>query len=311
MERLVLTNLSQSTYPPGSRMSQTPRHLTHRLMVVSTAVLAAAAGACSWSLTYLDSGPTDTDPHPDVVVSQGDASVSDGGAGGGNTDTNQGASEAAANEASSLGDGGNLIVNPSCEDGTTDWATLGQTPLESSTAFVHTGDTTSCHSYDRVHEETSGALPSYDGPMQDITAVVVPGHQYSVSAWALWAPPNAGEGGPDDNEGGASEGSDGAPDASTDAASDASADSGTDGGGGYEQQNAYITVKETCGSSTSYVRLTSAANLPEEVWTEVNQSSSVLTVPVGCTPLDLQLYIEGPDVGLDLYVDEVTLLLVN
>jgi len=277
-------------------------------MVASTALLAAAAGACSWSLNYLDSGPADTDPHPDVVVPSTDAaSISDAASGGPNTDTAQGAAEAADNEASAaLGDGGNLIQNPSCEDGTTDWSTLGQTPLESSTTFVHTGDTASCHAYDRVHEETSGTLPSYDGPMQDITAVVVPGHQYGVSAWALWAPPTAPDSGSDEAEGGPSQGSDG----SSDGAGGAT-DSGTDGGGGYEQQNAYITVKETCGSSTSYVRLASATNLPEETWTEVDQATSLLTVPVGCTPLDLQLYIEGPDVGLDLYVDEVTLQLVN
>jgi len=281
-------------------------------MVASTAVLAAAAGACSWSLSYLDSAPADADPHPDVVVPSTDASVSDADSGGSTTDASVGASEATVgNEASSLGDGGNLIQNPSCEDGTTDWSTLGQTPLESSTTFVHTGDSASCHAYDRVHEESSPALPSYDGPMQDITAVVVPGHQYSVSAWALWAPPLTPDAGSDETEGGSSQGSDAASDGSLGVASDASADSGADAGGGYEAQNAYITVKETCGSATSYVRLASATNLPEESWTEVDQATSLLTVPVGCTPLDLQLYVEGPDVGLDLYVDEVTLLLVN
>lgn len=199
-----------------------------------------------------DSPSSPSDARGDGTLADGPVSSGDGGDGG--------------------DDGGvNLIPNPSCENGTVPWTTLGGTPLAASTAFVHAGDTASCWSYDRHDEETIGEPESYDGPAQDVTSLVVPGHQYNASAWVLWAPP-------------------------LDAAL-ASA---------YEPQTVKLTVKETCGPTDLYPYSQWATDTPGETWVHVVMLPNIV-VPVGCDPLDVELYVEGPDLGLDLYVDEMTL----
>jgi hypothetical protein len=194
--------------------------------------------------------------------------------------------------------GGNLIVNPSCEIGTIEWTTLSGSPLASSTTFVHTGDTASCLSYDRTDPEMLGETsgPSYDGPMQDITSVVVAGHTYTASAWVLWAPPDAGDAG---------DPSAGSFDGAAAMGSDASAEAGA--GAGYGPQNVDITVRQTCAGTSTYTRLGTQQAVPQATWTQVVATTFLIVSP-GC---DLQLYVEGPDVGLDLYVAEVTLSLLE
>lgn len=225
-------------------------------------------------------------------------SAADTGVPGVGPDAN-GSGDGSNGEGGVLYGAGNLIVNPSCEDGTYGWTTLasGSSLIASSTTYVHTGDTASCRDYDRMDEAAPPSLVSYDGPVQDITSVVVPGHSYTVSAWALWAPPLL----PDAGSGDASTGS-----------SDGAA--GSDGSTAIEPQNVYITAREVCSQNGSenvmYDRFATASDVPEATWTLV-QDSTLLMVPTGCSGLDIELYVEGPDIGLDLYVDEVTVLFVQ
>jgi hypothetical protein len=218
--------------------------------------------------------------------------------------------------------GSNLINNPSCDQGTLDWATLSGSPIESSTTFVHAGDMHSCHAYDRTNVEMTGSLASYDGPLQDITSAVSAGHTYYFAVWALWsrpgALPDAGadaspEAGP---EAGPEASPEAAPVASHDggdassvrrdaAAADAAADASAETGATLGPQNVYVTVKEGCGTNMTYVRVGEVDNVPEERWTQVVANVSI---PASCASGNLQLYVEGPDVGLDLYTDEATLL---
>ena len=211
---------------------------------------------------------SESDVGADVVVT--DVVTADGSVGGyvdGGREANA-MDDARASDAS-VGEGSNLLLNPSCEDGTLAWSSLGDSPIQSSTRYVHSGDQHSCRVYDRTS--------TFNGPMQDITAIVVPGHQYAASAWAVWA-----------------------------LAPDAGADSSTTG-----VQSLYLTVLQTCGTTTTYERLASATNAPAGQWTSLTSATAALTVPTTCSPLDLQLYVEGPDAGLDLYADEVSLFANN
>jgi hypothetical protein len=202
-----------------------------------------------------DSGSSTLDAGGDGTLDVGPVNVGDG--------------------AVNLGDGGNLIPNPSCEDGISPWTTLGGTPLASSTTYVHTGDTASCWSYDRHDEENIGEPASYDGPMQHIGSLVVPGLLYNASVWVLWSPP---------------------------------LDAGPNGN--YELQTVKLTVKLVCGQAVGYPYSQWAVNTPAQTWVHVVMQPDI-SVPQGCDPLDVELYVEGPDLGLDLYVDEMTLTLVN
>lgn len=286
-------------------MSPSLAFFIRRSILASTAAIALGTVACSWNLGYLESGKdaaNDGSSTSDVGARPEDASVADTGPGNTPDAGSQDVSSPPVESGPYFGDGGNLIENPSCQDGIVDWSTLGATPLESSTTVVHSGDSTSCWSYGR----TGG---TYNGPQQDITTVVVPGHQYSVSAWVLWAVPGAADGGLEkgttdagDDDAYSSPSSDGA----ADAASDASV-----GAGSSLMESVYITIKTTCGTSETvgYIRAASGTDLPEGTWTFVDGQATPFTVPTACS--DYALYVEGPDIGLDLYVDEVTLTFVN
>jgi hypothetical protein len=242
--------------------------------------------ACSWDLAYLDTG--DAGESSDATVLDGpttDAMVdADASTEGGGADTDVDAGPY-------LGDGGNLIQNPSCENGTRYWSTLSGTPIAPSTTYVRPGEQDSCRSYDRVNPRGCNQPGSYDGPLQDISAVVVPGHTYTVSVWVLWAPPPSDGG-------------------SVDAGAEAGAEAGaSDAGTTYPPQGADITMKQTCGTSVAYVPLGSVSNTPEAEWTLLSSNVGALSGPTGCSTYVLQLYIEGPDPGLDLYTADATLLL--
>lgn len=206
--------------------------------------------------------------------------------------------------------GGNLIVNPSCDDATLGWTTLSGTPLSSSVAFATMGDRYSCHASGRVdgYSENGHPQSSYDGPLQDVTSVVSAGHEYSFSVWALWAPPG------DTSVPDAAATGDGAL-AEGGAAADAMVSSAgapaQDGGGGTTDgpEEVYVMAKETCNAVTSYVTLVALSNVPEAQWTQVTSVGGGLMVPANCT--QISIYIGGPDVGMDLYTDEATLLLVQ
>jgi hypothetical protein len=279
-----------------------------RLIFASIVATAAGTIACTWSLGYLDDGADAGSSGSSDLSSASSSSSSDPGTGDAGSSSSSSLSSSSSSSSSSayLGDGGNLIVNPSCADGVLNWTTLSGTPVEESTVFVHApNDTSSCCAYDRIDPETSGATsgPSYDGPLQDITAVVVAGHSYAVSAWVLWALPGATPQGDAGYVGDAGDASTGSADGAAATGSDASADAGADAG--YGPQNVDIAVKSTCGATSTYTHYALATDVPAETWTQV-VGTSLITPTAGC---DLQLYVEGADMGLNLYVDEVTLTL--
>jgi hypothetical protein len=187
---------------------------------------------------------------------------------------------------------GNLIQNPSCENGVSPWFAFGGS-LESSTALVHPGNMHSCHSFNR----TGNTGSSFNGPAQEITSVLLPNANYSVSAYALWIPPNLI---PDDG------GTDAAP-------GDAGADGGAADAGA---QSVFITLKLDCTSNavdagimpSSFIRIAALNNPPEAQWAQVSAGQfSAPACPTGYTRV-VTLYLEGPAGGIDLFVDEVTLL---
>lgn len=256
--------------------------------VTAAIVLGSAVSACTTLLGLTpvpDLGEGGTGSADTMTDGPNDSTAADSSGDSGSSFSDAGADGTLGDDAPvsfddtpvDFGDGGNLIQNPSCENGTSPWTTLGDTPLASSSKFVHSGDTASCWSYDRHDVETMGEPVSYDGPLQDITSVVVPGHLYNASVWVLWAPPL-----------------DAAP------------------GGTYEPQTVKLTVRYTCGPQTmaNYPYSQWAVDTPEETWVHVVMQPDIV-VPVGCEPLAIQLYVEGVDLGLDLYVDEMTLVLVN
>lgn len=244
----------------------------------------------------LDSGSVSVLP---AEASAADSAVSAVGA-----DAN-GSGDPANSEAGTTDGGGNLIVNPSCEDATFDWTTLSGTPLASSATYVHTGAQHSCCATMRTDEyaQTNYPLSSYDGPLQDITAVVSGGHEYSFSVWVLWAPPGALP----------------APDSATaddGSVTDAGDDAANEAGATYPLEEAYVTLKETCilpnsgaGPTSTYVTISTLQGIPEATWTQITSAGGGLKVPENCT--DIEIYIGGPNIGMDLYTDEATLLFVQ
>lgn len=248
--------------------------------VAAAIVLGAAVPACTTLLGLTpvpdvsEGGSSSADPTTD---GQNDVALADSSGDSGSSTSDAGDAVTLDDGPVNFGDAGNLIQNPSCENGTSPWTTLGGTPLASSTAFVHTGDTASCWSYDRHDVEMIGEPVSYDGPLQDITSVVVPGHLYNASVWVLWAPPLDGA-----------------------------------SGGPYGPQTVKLTVRYTCGPQTTpnYPYSQWVTDTPQATWVQVVMQPDIV-VPAGCDPLDIQLYVEGVDLGLDLYVDEMTLLFVQ
>lgn len=246
--------------------------------VAATLVLGTAVSACTTLLGLTpvpDVGGGDTGSADPMTDAQNEEALADSSGVSDSTTPDAGSDVTMDVGPVNLGDGGNLIPNPSCENGTSPWTTMAGTPLASSTAYVHTGDTASCWSYDRHDEEVIGEPVSYDGPLQHVGSLIVPGLLYRASAWVLWAPP-------------------------VDAAPTAA----------YEPQTVKLTVKLVCGQATGYPYSQWAVDTPAETWVQVVMQPDI-SVPQGCDPLDVELYVEGPDLGLDVYVDEMTLLLLN
>ena len=145
--------------------------------------------------------------------------------------------------------GANLIANPGFENGAAGWTTWGAT-LSASTAQAHSG----AHS-GLVTDRTQ----TWQGAVYDLTAVILSGQQYSVTAWAML--------------------------------------------GSGDAQNVNFTAKISCAGTDSYVQMASTP-ATSTGWTELTGS---LTVPTCSSLTGFLVYLEGPSVGTDLYVDDVTL----
>jgi hypothetical protein len=67
-------------------------------------------------------------------------------------------------------------------------------------------------------------------------------------------------------------------------------------------QTVALTLKTVCGATEEYLTLASSTTMVG-TWTEL---SGTLTVP-SCSLQSLMLYVEGPSVGTDLFIDDMSL----
>lgn len=235
------------------------------------ALLLGGTAGCPTNLDYLDSAPA-----------RDDAGDANSGFGGGPQDASDAAPadetevepDAAGADGGELDaasdvideDGGtgpvNLIRNPGFELGTTPWTTFSDgtsvAMLEASPAHAHSGS---------FSGHVSNRTKSYQGAVQEIHGLVMPGHTYQVSAWALLG--------------------------------------SADDAGLLGPQPTLFTAAVTClvdgGQMTNYFTIgTSTANATS--WTPIG---GVLTVP-SCSFVFLYLYVEGPAPGIDLYIDDTS-----
>jgi hypothetical protein len=206
-----------------------------------------------------------------------DGSVDEGSSDGSIADASDGSKADASDGASAEGEAGmtatNLIQNPGFELGTSPWYTFtsstGTALLQVSSQYAHSG---------MYSGWVSDRTATFQGTAQDLTQSATQGQTYAASAWVLVENPgDAGTG-----------------------------DAGTDAGPILDQP-ASITVAATCltdGASNITYLQAGAAAANSSSWTKV---SGTFTVPV-CTLTDLQFYVEGPAVGIDLYVDDVSVV---
>jgi Carbohydrate binding domain len=166
---------------------------------------------------------------------------------------------------------GNLIENPGFEFGIGPWTTFIDGTI------LPTLDVTSTHAHSGGFSGwVTNRTQTFQGTVQDIKQRAIQGHTYVVSAWAMIG-----------------YGTDGG-----------SADTGT-GAGSAEPVD--VVAKVTClvdaATVVSYIRIGSATATSSS-WA---QMSGPLTVPA-CAMTALQVYVEGPAPGIDLYVDDVSVL---
>jgi len=271
---------------------------------LAIAAAASAAGACSLDVGYLSAGLGYTDAVSDgggtipdsaadalddqtsaapmadaadarstIIVSEASGAVdgaaeaatrtSDAGAGA--ADAGAGAADAGANDGSPCNVGspaGNLIQNWSFECGVAPWYAWDGGALAVASGIAHTGAASGL---------TSGRTATDLGPVQDVTAVVVPGRTFATSAWTTV---------------------------------------GVLGGGvNPPAQPVDMSLKFFCQGDllATYVDGGSTSGVLPGKWTLV---SGTVTLPPGCIPASgtkVELYVEGPEAGIDLYVDDVTL----
>jgi hypothetical protein len=149
---------------------------------------------------------------------------------------------------------GNLVSNWSFECGITAWATEGGCDLESTSSVPAHSGMYSAHVYNRA--------AAYNGPLQDLSAVIRGGGTYSASAWGMVPPQSSGT----------------------------------------TTQLIEMTATFQCigDPSPTYVSVGQATAVPG-AWVEV---AGAFTVPQ-CQFLDVGVYVNGPDPGIDLYVDDM------
>jgi hypothetical protein len=197
--------------------------------------------------------------------------VGDGPAAEGST-LADGGDSAGADGATDDGDAGpvNLIQNPSFELGIFPWTTFSDGAL-SPTLAVSTANAHSGSFSGFVGARTQ----AYEGTVQEVGQSIVLGHTYTVTAWALVAVP--ADGGLD--------------------ASDAAA----------AGQPVYVTAAINClvdGSKVTNYTEIGYALTSGSGWTRLFGTFT----PPACTLSSMELYVAGPAPGIDLYVDDVSLV---
>jgi hypothetical protein len=67
-----------------------------------------------------------------------------------------------------------------------------------------------------------------------------------------------------------------------------------------------VTLKYHCpdASADTYTQLATITGVSSVGWTQV---ASAGAIQITCTPPSADLYVEGPDSGIDLYVDDISL----
>lgn len=263
-------------------------HLSLRRSRRVTAVLVAATAAttlvgCSLlaNLGQFD-GATDGVDAADLADGDSsaapvDAPTNDSGDAVSSSDSADATADAADQGVSS----GNLIQNPGFEVGISPWSTFGDgtnvASITVSSAHAHSGTYSGW---------ISNRTRTFEGASQDIRLAAVQGHTYTASAWALVGPPL--DAGAADDSGVADGGLD-------DAAPPPS------------MEPVDMTAAFTCvvdgAAAVSYARVggATATNLG---WSQI---VGTFTVPT-CTMTALQVYLEGPEPGVDLFVDDVSVL---
>jgi hypothetical protein len=240
------------------------------------AFLAGSTTACPLNLDYLDSAqPPGTDAGNADAVER-DSLASDGGELDSSEVPKADASEmadAADAEGASQVDATldaapmNIIRNPGFELGVTPWTTFSDgtsvATLDASSTFVHSG---------MYSGHVSNRTKPFQGAVQEIHNLVIPGHTYQAVAWVLVGNP---------------------------------ADAGPDAAAILPQPTQF-TAAVTClvdgAQTTTYIPV-GISSADSSTWMSV---SGALTVPI-CDLSMLEIYVEGPAPGLDMYVDDLSL----
>jgi hypothetical protein len=266
--------------------SSSPFRWTTRRLIAALCV-GAGVSACTLSLDYLESGGPSTDAGFDASMLDGHVDGRANSEGGDGPIADRRASESGGDALSGPdgGDGssatdsgcsnapgtgtGNFLQNQGFESdaGVSPWTPFAGSPsslTQVTTPKAHGGQY-SCRTSNRIH--------TYDGPSQDITALVGPGQTYTGSAWAMIGSPDAG------------------------------AD-----GGISAAEPIDLTAKILCnGNATATYLQIGAVTATATTWTQI---SGTFSTP-SCTtcPISLvEVYVEGPAAGIDLYVDDVSIM---
>jgi hypothetical protein len=296
------------------------------------------AAACSLDIDYLaaggpaavDSGADATTDGPALPEASGldgavlgdagmdaDATVdgddaSDGSDAGDSGDASDESDASDGSDAGEAGDGAppNLIVNPGFEDGTTGWYAWEGT-VAASSANAHSGSYAGC-----LEDASQNRL----GPVQDVTAVVMPTASYAFSAWVWWGAAIADGGSTDgDSSGdgndvdggsvadGASDGDDGSSDG---ASSGDGSDAGSASATSTVWENLKVLMVARCSDgSDHFAACVSGILVPDGAWTQVSGacSGAIAGVCGEAGPTEVELYFETGDPGVGLCVDDVSL----
>ncbi len=159
----------------------------------------------------------------------------------------------------------NLVQNPGFEMGIADWSTFSDGSLMPtigvSNTFVHGG---------AAAGYVTARTQAFEGMVQEMGGIMLPGKTYAVTAWALFDFGDAGDAGP-------------------------------------LSEPVYVTAAERClddgAVTTTYVNI-AMLNTGPDTWTKLFAPYTVQQ----CNLTALELYVAGPAAGVDLYVDDVSVL---
>ncbi len=162
----------------------------------------------------------------------------------------------------------NLISNPSFEEGISPWTTYSDGSL------MPTLTTTTAHAHTGSYSGyVTNRTQPFEGTVQDIGVLVVQGQTYNTDAWAMVGYPSDGG---DAAVGGA--------------------------------QPVYLTVAVKClidGSSMANYTQLATGTATTSGWVHL---VGQLTMPTCTTLIAVEIYVAGPAAGVDLYVDDMTVV---